>query len=127
MEVEEQVAARAIASDDQKRVARLRPPARRDARITLRLDLLRCRTGRPLAAPVRSSRLLAIAREIGLRRPDDRTGPRVHDFRHRFAIRTLLDSYREGKDVKQQLPLLSTYPGHACVRDPYWYLSGCRR
>ena len=35
---------------------------RRDAhaRITLRLDLLRCRTGRPLAAPVRSSRLLAI-------------------------------------------------------------------
>jgi integrase len=31
-----------------------------------------------------------LSREIGLRRPDDRTGPRVHDFRHRFAIRTLL-------------------------------------
>lgn len=54
------VADRAIASDDENRVARLRPPARRDARITLRLDLLRCRTGRPLAAPVRSSRFLAI-------------------------------------------------------------------
>lgn len=28
-----------------------------------------------------------LSREIGLRRPGDRTGPRVHDFRHRFAIR----------------------------------------
>lgn len=27
----------------------------------------------------------------------------MHDFRHRFAIRTLLDWYREGKDVEQQL------------------------
>lgn len=55
----------------------------------------------------------------------DRTGPRVHDFRHRFAIRTLLDWYREGKDVEQQLPALSTYLGHARVRDTYWYLSAC--
>jgi integrase len=54
-----------------------------------------------------------LSREIGLRRPGDHTGPRVHDFRHRFAIRTLLDWYREGKDVEQQLPLLSTYLGHA--------------
>ncbi|MDA9473453.1 hypothetical protein XI03_02770 [Bradyrhizobium sp. CCBAU 65884] len=55
----------------------------------------------------------------------ERTGPRVHDFRHRFAIRTLLDWYREGKDVKQQLPVLFTYLSHACVRDTYWYLSAC--
>jgi integrase len=66
-----------------------------------------------------------LSREIGLRRPGDHTRPRVHDFRHRFAIRTLLDWYREGKDVEQQLPLLSTYLGHACVRDTYWYLSSC--
>jgi integrase len=68
---------------------------------------------------------LRLSREIGLRRPGDHTGPRVHDFRHRFAIQTLLDWYREGKDVEQQLPLLSTYLGHACVRDTYWYLSAC--
>jgi integrase len=49
----------------------------------------------------------------------------VHDFRHRFAIRTLLDGYRKGIDVEQQLPVLSTYLGHACVRDTYWYLSAC--
>jgi integrase len=66
-----------------------------------------------------------LSRETGLRRPGDHTGPRVHDFRHRFAIRTLLGWYREGIDVEQQLPALSTYLGHACVRDTYWYLSAC--
>jgi integrase len=66
-----------------------------------------------------------LSREIGLRRPGDRTGPRVHDFRHRFAIRTLLGWYREGIDVEKKLPALSTYLGHTCVRDTYWYLSAC--
>lgn len=66
-----------------------------------------------------------LSRETGLRRPGDHTGPRVHDFRHRFAIRTLLGWYREGIDVERQLPVLSTYLGHVCVRDTYWYLSAC--
>ncbi len=66
-----------------------------------------------------------LSREIGLRRPGARTGPRVHDLRHRFAIRTLLGWYREGTDVEKKLPALSTYLGHACVRDTYWYLSAC--
>jgi integrase len=66
-----------------------------------------------------------LSREIGLRRPGDRTGPRVHDFRHRFAIQTLLNCYREGTDVEKKLPALSTYLGHTCVRDTYWYLSAC--
>ncbi|MEZ5850302.1 MAG: tyrosine-type recombinase/integrase [Hyphomicrobiaceae bacterium] len=66
-----------------------------------------------------------LSREVGLRRPGDRGGPRIHDFRHRFAIRTLLDWYREGRCVEQQLPVLTTYLGHACVRDTYWYLSAC--
>jgi len=66
-----------------------------------------------------------LSREIGLRGPDGHGGPRVHDFRHRFAIRTLLGWYREGTDVEQQLPALSTYLGHTCVRDTYWYLSAC--
>lgn len=66
-----------------------------------------------------------LSREIGLRRPGDHAGPRVHDFRHRFAICTLLGWYREGIDIEKQLPLLSTYLGHTCVRDTYWYLSAC--
>ncbi len=66
-----------------------------------------------------------LSRQIGLRRLGDRTGPRVHDFRHRFAIRTLIDWYREGTDVEKKLPALSTYLGHTWVRDTYWYLSAC--
>lgn len=68
---------------------------------------------------------LRLSREIGLRRPGDLGGPRIHDFRHRFAIRTLLGWYRDGIDVEQQLPALSTFLGHTCVRDTYWYLSAC--
>jgi integrase len=66
-----------------------------------------------------------LSRETGLRRLGDHTGPRVHDLRHRFAIWTLLGWYRQGRNVEQQLPLLSTYLGHTCVRDTYWYLSAC--
>jgi integrase len=68
---------------------------------------------------------LRLSREIGLRCPGDLTGPRIHDFRHRVAVRTLLGWYRDGTDVEQQLPALSTYLGHTCVRDTYWYLSAC--
>ena len=66
-----------------------------------------------------------LSREVGLRHPGDHAGPRVHDLRHRFAVHTLLVWYREGIDVERQLPSLSTYLGHTCVRDTYWYLSAC--
>ena len=60
---------------------------------------------------------------IGLRAPQDHSGPRLHDLRHGFAIRTLLHWYRAGVDVNQRLPQLATYLGHAHVSDTYWYLS----
>jgi integrase len=66
-----------------------------------------------------------LSREIGLRRPGNPARPRVHDFRHRFAIRTLVGWYREEIDVEKKLPALSTYLGHTHVRDTYWYLSAC--
>lgn len=66
-----------------------------------------------------------LSRQIGLRGPTDHTGPRLHDFRHSFAVQTLLSWYRSRQDVELQLPVLSTYLGHGCVRDTYWYLSAC--
>jgi len=48
--------------------------------------------------------------------------PRLHDFRHTFAVTRLLLWYREGADVAARLPLLSTYLGHAQVRDTQVYL-----
>jgi integrase len=66
----------------------------------------------------------ALSRQIGLRAPSASRGPRLHDFRHRFAIQTLLRWYRNGEDPKRRLPILSTYLGHAQVTDTYWYLTG---
>jgi integrase/recombinase XerD len=64
-----------------------------------------------------------LSRQIGLRGPADHTGPRIHDFRHRFALNTLIQWYRAGEDIERRLPVLSTFLGHAHVGDTYWYLS----
>jgi integrase len=49
--------------------------------------------------------------------------PRIHDLRHTFAIRTVVDWYRAGQDVEARLPVLSTYLGHIGCSSTYWYLS----
>jgi integrase/recombinase XerD len=68
-----------------------------------------------------------VSAQIGLRPPfrAHRLGrgfPRLHDLRHRFAIRTLVDGYRAGGPVDPLLPVLATYLGHVHVHDTYWYL-----
>ena len=65
----------------------------------------------------------AISRQIGLRGPSERHGPRLHDLRHRFAVTTLLRWYRSGDDAERRLPILSAYLGHVHVSDTFWYLS----
>ena len=64
-----------------------------------------------------------LSRWTGLRGTTDRHGPRLHDFRHSFAVRTVLRWYRDGEDVDARLPLLSTFLGHGHISDTYWYLS----
>ena len=49
--------------------------------------------------------------------------PRIHDLRHTFAVRTLIDWYRAGVEVEPRLPLLSTYLGHLNPTMTYWYLT----
>jgi integrase/recombinase XerD len=49
--------------------------------------------------------------------------PRIHDLRHTFAVRTLVNWYRSGEDVNAKLPCLSTYLGHRDPVSTYWYLS----
>jgi integrase/recombinase XerD len=60
---------------------------------------------------------------VGLREPTDHHGPRLHDFRHAFAVHTVLRWYREGVAVDPRMPHLSTYLGHGRVSHTYWYLS----
>jgi integrase/recombinase XerD len=68
---------------------------------------------------------LELSRKIGLRGPTASHGSRLHDFRHRFAARALLNWYRSGQEVERRLPVLSTYLGHVHVSDTYWYLTIC--
>jgi integrase len=68
-----------------------------------------------------------VSRQVGLRPPivggkRHGCGPRLHDLRHRFAARTLIDCYRTGLDAERQLPKLAAYLGHVHVADTYWYL-----
>jgi integrase len=54
---------------------------------------------------------------------DARYQPRLHDFRHTFAVVRLVTWYREGKNVQRLLPHLSIYLGHGRLRDTQRYLS----
>lgn len=48
--------------------------------------------------------------------------PRIHDFRHSFAVNALLRWYRSGADVEAKLPLLATYLGHGSAVSTHYYL-----
>lgn len=49
--------------------------------------------------------------------------PRIHDLRHTFAVRCLLDWYKNDDNVHQRILALQTYMGHKKITDTYWYLS----
>jgi len=49
-------------------------------------------------------------------------GPRIHDFRHTFAVRRVLQWYRQGRDVNALLPVLATYMGHVDIASTQVYL-----
>jgi integrase len=66
---------------------------------------------------------IAWTRQVGLRGPAMRKGPRIHDLRHSYAVRTLVHWYLAGEDVERLLPTLTTYLGHTHTRDTYWYLT----
>lgn len=66
----------------------------------------------------------SLSRQVGLRGPSDSHGPRLHDFRHRFATRALVRWYRSNQAPERKLPLLSAFLGHVHVADTQWYLNG---
>jgi integrase/recombinase XerD len=49
--------------------------------------------------------------------------PRVHDLRHSFAVRTLINWHRSGVDIESRIAILSNYLGHVNPSGTYWYLS----
>ena len=67
-----------------------------------------------------------VSQNIGLRPPRrfDRygRGPRIHDLRHTFAARTMMNWYRLGLDPEKEMIKLTNYLGHADPKHTYWYI-----
>jgi integrase len=78
--------------------------------------------GRPLNGHNLPHTFAPLAAAAGIRVPPGQRAPRLHDLRHVFTVATLLDWYRDGRDVQARLPLLSTWLGHVDPKSTYWYL-----
>lgn len=67
-----------------------------------------------------------VCQRIGLRAAEKfgrhGRGPRIHDLRHTFAVRTLIHWYRTGQDPAREMIKLTTYLGHANPAHTYWYI-----
>lgn len=67
-----------------------------------------------------------VCQRIGLREPQEEgrhgRGPRIHDLRHSFAAKTMIDWYRSGKDPAREMVKLTTWLGHANPACTYWYI-----
>lgn len=62
-----------------------------------------------------------IARRLGYRNSSG-PGPRLHDLRHTFAVRSLEACGNDPQAVLRHMRALSTYLGHVDIANTYWYL-----
>jgi integrase len=83
------------------------------------------RGNRPHKATARYN-FAQICKLIGLRKTQQYgrhgCGPRIHDLRHSFAARTMIDWYRAGADPTREMLKLTTYLGHTTPESTYWYI-----
>jgi integrase len=62
-----------------------------------------------------------IVRRLGYRNSTG-PGPRLHDLRHTFAVRSLEACGSDRQAVLRHMRALSTYLGHVDIANTYWYL-----
>lgn len=66
---------------------------------------------------------LRLCRSIGLRASSPNSGVRLHDLRHRFAVRSIEQCpVGDPAAISRHMIALSTYLGHANLANTYWYL-----
>jgi integrase len=65
---------------------------------------------------------LKLVRSLGLHPGPGHRGPRLHQLRHSFAVRSLEQSAGKPEAIARHITALSTYLGHGHVSDTYWYL-----
>lgn len=82
------------------------------------------RNGTALAESTIHAAFAKVLSVAGIRGTDTgRQSPRLHSFRHSFAVHRLTEWYRQGADVQRLLPILSTYLGHSQLVHTQVYLS----
>lgn len=77
-------------------------------------------SGGPFAHRTIYSAFRELLMQCGIAHAGRGNGPRIHDFRHLFAVHTLRRWYHNGDNLDAKLPLLATYLGHQ-------HLSGTQR
>jgi integrase/recombinase XerD len=100
-------------------VKRLRPPFKMTADSPL---LCNRYPGRGYSGHGLACGINALFQAASVQSSDGRR-PRVHDFRHSFAVQALLRWYREGVDVQSNLPKLALYMGHVSIVSTAYYLN----
>lgn len=108
-----------------------------DAYLARRRVVARCArffvatSGQPVTYPMVNGTFHYLLRSVNLQLPiRGRTRkPRLHDLRHRFAVRALESAATAGDrcSIAHHVLALSTYLGHARVADTYWYLHATPR
>jgi len=89
-----------------------------------RTPLLGTQKGAPITRQTAELVFKRLREQADVSRSNDASfQPRLHDFRHTFAVVRLVTWYREGKNVQRLLPHLSIYLGHGVLRDTQRYLS----
>ena len=82
--------------------------------------------GRRVSEHAARAAFAQVGRRIGLRRAEPHKrhgrGPRIHDLRHTFAVRTMIGWHEAGLDPGVEMIRLTTYLGHATVEATYWYI-----
>ena len=64
---------------------------------------------------------LVVLGQAGLSPRSGARRPRVHDIRHTFAARALESAPDRRDGIARHMLAVSTYLGHSCVADTYWY------
>lgn len=61
--------------------------------------------------------------QLGYTKRDNGFYPRLHDFRHTFAVTTLNNMFKKGYDYYNVLPMLSAYMGHKNIKSTEYYIT----
>lgn len=94
----------------------------RDQAVTTHSSMFVARNGGPLESRPAAAEFRRLRDATSITRAPGERPARLYDFRHSFAVNTLLDWHRQGVDVQRQLPVLSAYLGHLRPAHTYWYL-----